>query len=32
LAVAWSNEFVYWSLIFILSFSFLKFGKWKKAN
>ncbi len=29
LAVAWSNEFVYWSSIFICSFIFLKSGKWK---
>lgn len=29
LAVAWSNEFVYWSSIFLFSFIFLKSGKWK---
>ena len=29
LAVAWSNEFVYWTAIFIMSFLFLKSGKWK---
>ena len=29
LAMAWSNEVVYWSVIFILSFIFLKSGKWK---
>lgn len=29
LAVAWSNEFVYWTLIFVLSFLYIKRGKWK---
>ena len=29
LTVAWSNELIYWSTIFLLSFSFLKSGKWK---
>ena len=29
LAMAWSNEMVYWSTIFIMSFIFLKSGKWK---
>ena len=29
LAMAWSNELVYWTLIFLLSFIFLKSGKWK---
>ena len=29
LAMAWSNEFVYWSIIFILSFIYLKSGRWK---
>ncbi len=29
LAVAWSNEFVYWTLIFLLSFLYIKKGKWK---
>jgi Na+-driven multidrug efflux pump len=29
LALAWSNEFVYWSVIFILSFLFIKSNKWK---
>lgn len=33
LTVAWSNELIYWSIIFILSFSFLKSGRWKtKVN
>ena len=29
LTVAWSNELIYWSSIFVLSFAFLKSGKWK---
>lgn len=29
LAMAWSNEFVYWTSIFLLSFLFLKSGRWK---
>ncbi len=29
LAVAWSNELVYWSTIFLGSFLFLKSGRWK---
>ena len=29
LTIAWSNELIYWSTIFILSFLFLKSGKWK---
>jgi multidrug resistance protein, MATE family len=29
LAMAWSNEFVYWSCIFIISFLYLRSGKWK---
>jgi multidrug resistance protein, MATE family len=29
LAMAWSNELVYWTTIFILSFAFIKSGKWK---
>jgi len=29
LAMAWSNEMVYWSTIFIMAFVFLKSGKWK---
>ncbi len=29
LAMAWSNEIVYWSTIFIMAFAFLKSGKWK---
>ncbi|MES2851065.1 MAG: MATE family efflux transporter [Bacteroidota bacterium] len=29
LAWAWSNELVYWTTIFIMSFAFLKSGMWK---
>ncbi len=29
LAMAWSNELVYWTTIFIMSFAFLKSGMWK---
>ncbi|MEO6583483.1 MAG: MATE family efflux transporter [Ferruginibacter sp.] len=29
LAMAWSNEFVYWSVIFIMAFFYLKSGRWK---
>ena len=29
LAMAWSNELVYWFTIFIISFIYLRSGKWK---
>ena len=29
LAMAWSNEFIYWTSIFIMAYWFLKSGKWK---
>lgn len=32
LAVAWSNELVYWSTIFLVSFIYLKGGWWKEKN
>jgi len=32
LAMAWSNEFVYWTAIFTMSFIYLKSGKWKTVN
>ncbi len=32
LAVAWSNEFVYWTLIFSLSFLYIRGGKWKNKK
>jgi type IV secretory pathway VirB6-like protein len=32
LAMAWSNEFVYWTSIFAMSFIYLKSGNWKTKN
>jgi multidrug resistance protein, MATE family len=32
LAMAWSNEFVYWTCVFTCSFIFLKSGRWKTAK
>lgn len=32
LTVAWGNEFIYWAVIFIASFSYLKWGKWRKRK
>jgi multidrug resistance protein, MATE family len=29
LAMAWSNEIVYWTTIFLLSYGFIKSGRWK---
>ncbi len=29
LAVAWTNEFVYWGVIFLMAYFYLKGGKWK---
>ncbi|MEO6668686.1 MAG: MATE family efflux transporter [Ferruginibacter sp.] len=29
LAVAWSNEFIYWTAIFVMAAFYLKSGKWK---
>ncbi|MGB4842926.1 MAG: MATE family efflux transporter [Ferruginibacter sp.] len=29
LAFAWTNEFVYWGVIFIIAYFYLKSGKWK---
>ena len=29
LAMAWSNEFIYWTAIFLMAFAFLKSGRWK---
>jgi hypothetical protein len=29
LAMAWSNEMVYWTSIFIMAFTYLKSQKWK---
>jgi len=32
LAMAWSNEFIYWTVIFSIAFWFLKSGKWKTKS
>lgn len=32
LAMAWSNEFIYWTSIFLMSFFYLKSGKWKSKE
>ena len=29
LAMAWTNEFVYWTVIFAIAFWYIKSGKWK---
>ena len=29
LAMAWSNELVYWFIIFVMAFSYLRSGRWK---
>ncbi len=29
LAMAWSNEFIYWTSIFLMSFFYMKSGRWK---
>lgn len=32
LAMAWSNEFIYWLSIMIMSYLFIRSGKWKKKT
>ena len=32
LAMAWSNEIIYWTTIFLVSFIYLKSGKWKSRT
>jgi Na+-driven multidrug efflux pump len=32
LAMAWSNEFIYWTSIFLMSFFYLRSGKWKTRS
>ena len=32
LAMAWSNELIYWATIFLMAFIFLKSGKWKEKS
>src|SRR5258705_1812186 len=31
LVMAWTNELVYWSVIFVIAFWFIKSGRWKKV-
>jgi Na+-driven multidrug efflux pump len=31
LAMAWTNEFVYWTVIFCIAFWFIKSGRWKQV-
>ena len=32
LAMAWSNEFIYWTSIFLMSALYLKRGKWMRQD
>ncbi len=32
LAVAWSNEFIYWTGIFLMAFIYIKSGRWKSKS
>ncbi|MDB5201069.1 MAG: family efflux transporter [Ferruginibacter sp.] len=32
LAMAWSNEFIYWTAIFLMAFLYLRSGKWKTKS
>ncbi len=32
LAMAWTNEFVYWAVIFAIAFWYIKSGRWKKPE
>ncbi len=32
LAMAWTNEFVYWSVIFSIAFWYIKSGRWKTPD
>ncbi len=31
LAMAWSNEFIYWTSIFVMAFIYIKRGKWRSS-
>ncbi|MEP6594936.1 MAG: MATE family efflux transporter [Ginsengibacter sp.] len=31
LTMAWTNEFVYWTVIFVIAFWYIKSGRWQKA-
>jgi multidrug resistance protein, MATE family len=32
LAMAWSNEFVYWTTIFVMAFFYMRSGRWKRPH
>lgn len=32
LSVAWLNEMVYWSVVFVLAFTYMRNGKWKEGT
>lgn len=32
LALAWSNELIYWTVMFLLAFAYMKSGRWKSEN
>ncbi|MCW5917444.1 MAG: hypothetical protein KIS82_08870, partial [Ferruginibacter sp.] len=32
LAMGWTNEFVYWTTIFLFSFFYMRSGKWKTSK
>ena len=32
LAIAWTNEFIYWTVIFAIAFWYIKSGKWKSPE
>jgi Na+-driven multidrug efflux pump len=32
LSMAWSNEFVYWTAIFLMAFFYMRSGKWKSKK
>ena len=32
LTIAWTNEFVYWTIIFVIAFWHIKSGRWKSSE
>ena len=32
LTIAWTNEFVYWTIIFVIAFWYIKSGRWKSSE
>ena len=32
LTIAWTNEFVYWTIIFVIAFWYIKNGRWKMSE